>query len=75
MYEIVKHTAKKSTVLFTSPCETIARARFYKSAALLKINETLELRHDDQVVHSIKACGYSVGSKADEVAIFPEASA
>lgn len=76
MYELVKHTAKKSTVLFTSPCEIIARARFYKSAALLKINETLELRHDGQVVYSIKACGYSVGSKADEdgVAIFPEAS-
>lgn len=54
MYEIIKHTAKKSTVLFTSPCEAIAKTRFAKSARLLKLNESLELLHQGQVIDSAK---------------------
>lgn len=54
MYEIIKHTKKQTTTLFTTPCEAIAKTRFAKSAGLLKLNESLELLHQGQVIDSAK---------------------
>lgn len=71
MYEIIKHVAKQTTTLFTSPCESMARARFTKSASLLKLNETLELWHEGQLIDSVSK---SLPKDEDGQIIFPEAA-
>lgn len=71
MYEILKHAAKQTTTLFTSPCESMARARFTKSASLLKPNETLELWHEGQLIDSVSK---SLPKDEDGQIIFPEAA-
>lgn len=71
MYEIIKHAAKQTTTLFTSPCESMARARFTKSVGLLKLNETLELWHEGKVIDSVSK---SLPKDEDGQIIFPEAA-
>lgn len=71
MYEILKHAAKQTTTIFASPCESMARARFAKSASLLKLNETLELWHEGQLIDSVSK---SLPKDEDGQIIFPEAS-
>lgn len=71
MYEIIKYAAKQTTTLFTSPCESMARARFTKSAGLLKLNETLELWHEGKVIDSVTK---SLPKDEDGQIIFPEAA-
>jgi hypothetical protein len=72
MYEIIKHTKKQTTTLFTTPCEAIAKTRFAKSAGLLKLNESLELLHQGQVIDSAKK-ELAKAEDEDEDIIFPEA--
>ena len=71
MYEILKHAAKQTTTLFTSPCESMAKARFTKSASLLKPNETLELWHEGELIDSVSK---SLPKDEDGQIIFPEAA-
>jgi hypothetical protein len=70
MYEIIKHAAKQTTTLFTSPRESMARTRFAKSARLLKPNETLELLHENKVIDSVTK---SLPKDEDEQIMLPEA--
>ena len=59
MYSLIKHyKGKISAVLFETTCESMARMRFNKSAALLKKNESLELKHDGKLIDSRKAPHY-----------------
>lgn len=59
MYSLIKHyKGNISAVLFETPCESVARMRFTKSAALLKQHESLELKHDGKLIDSRKAPHY-----------------
>ena len=59
MYELIKHFPNKQpAILLETPCESVARMRFEKSAALLKQHESLELKHDGKLIDSRKAPHY-----------------
>ncbi|MBK8271134.1 MAG: hypothetical protein IPK83_23595 [Planctomycetes bacterium] len=59
MYELIKHLPNRPAVtLLETPCESVARIRFEKSAALLKQHESLELKHDGKLIDSRKAPHY-----------------
>lgn len=60
MYSLNKHyKGKISAVLFETPCESVARMRFEKSAALLKQHESLELKHDGELLEYQQAPHYA----------------
>lgn len=59
MYSLIKHyKGNISAVLCETPCESMARIRFTKSAALLKQHESIELKHDGKLIDSRKAPHY-----------------
>lgn len=59
MYELIKHfTSGSSATLFVTTCESMARIRFTKSAALLKQHESLELKHDGALLDYRQAPHY-----------------
>ena len=59
MYELIKHSQNRPPViLLETPCESMARMRFTKSAALLKKHESLELKHEGKLIDSRKAPHY-----------------
>ncbi|MCB1767472.1 MAG: hypothetical protein KDJ22_15670 [Candidatus Competibacteraceae bacterium] len=59
MYELIKHAPNKSsTILLETTCESMALMRFEKSAALLKQHESLELKHDGEVIEYQQAPHY-----------------
>lgn len=59
MFTITKHlSSHASTIIFSSPSESLSRARFAKSARLLKKDECLELSHDNVIIDSCNGPKY-----------------
>lgn len=60
MWSIVKHkNAGQPIPLFNSSCESMAKGRFARSCELLKKGETLELKHDGELLEYQQAPHYA----------------
>lgn len=70
MYSLIKHyKGKISAVLFETTCESMARMLFNKSAALLKKNESLELKHDGELIEYRQAPRYGHINNFDDASV------
>lgn len=59
MYELIKHYPKKpDRILLETTCESMARMRFEKSAMMLRQHESLELKHDGELLEYQQAPHY-----------------
>ena len=71
MYELIKYVHNRPTViLLETTCESMARMRFEKSAGLLKRQESLELKHDGELIDYRQAPHYGpVIESADDASV------
>lgn len=70
MYSLIKHSPNKpSIILLETPCESVARMRFEKSATLLKQYESIELKHDGELINYRQAPHYGPISSTDDVSV------
>ena len=70
MYELIKHFPNKQpAILLETTCESMARMRLNKSAALLKKNESLELKHDGELIEYRQAPRYGRINNFDDASV------
>lgn len=70
MYELIKHYPNKQpAILMETTCESMALMRFNKSAELLKKNESLELKHDGELIEYRQAPHYGPLSISDDASV------